>query len=133
MKRALIAGSVYFLAMFGLGFVLGTLRVLFVVPRLGELAATLVELPVMLTSSFFACRWAIRRWQVPRAMPIRWVMAGWFLVLLLSFEMTLGIALFGRTAAEQWAAFTSSAGLLGLAAQTIVALFPVFDGRRAQS
>ena len=111
---------------------MGTIRVLFVAPRLGELAATLAEVPVMLVAGFFACRWAIRRWQVPRVLPIRLAMALWFLALLLVFEMLLGAALFGRTAADQWAALTAPAGLLGLTAQIIAAFFPVFSGMREQ-
>lgn len=130
MKRALIAGGVYFLALFSLGFALGTLRVLLVVPRLGELAATLVEIPVMLTAGFFACRWAVRRWRVPRAFPIRGVMTLWFLVLLLSLEFLLGTTVFGRTAVEQWEALSTSAGLFGLTAQIFAALLPLLVGRR---
>jgi hypothetical protein len=126
MKRALIAGGAYFLALFALGFVLGTIRVMLVAPRLGELAATLAEVPVMLTAAFFICRWVIRRWQVPPSMPIRWIMALWFLVLLQLSEILLGTTLFGRTAVEQWAALVTPAGILGLSAQIIAALFAVF-------
>ena len=54
MIRALIAGTAFFLALFALGFVLGTLRVVFVAPRFGELAATFAEVPVMLIAAFFA-------------------------------------------------------------------------------
>lgn len=82
MKRALIAASAYFLTLFALGFALGTIRVLAVAPRIGELAATLAEVPVMLAAAFFVCRWAIRRWQVPPGPAIRWTMVLWFLALL---------------------------------------------------
>ena len=43
MKRALIAATVYFLALFALGFILGTMRVLFVAPSIGVLRASLAE------------------------------------------------------------------------------------------
>jgi hypothetical protein len=133
LKRALIAGAVYFLALFVLGFILGTIRVMFVAPRFGELAATLAEVPIMLTAAFFACRWTIRRWQVPRTIAIRWTMMLWFLALLLLFETLLGVTLFGRTMAEQWVALTTPAELLGLAAQMIAALLPVLVGEGEQS
>lgn len=58
MKRALITASTYFIALFALGFVLGTIRVIFVVPRVRGLAATIAEVPVIATA-YFACRWAI--------------------------------------------------------------------------
>ena len=133
MNRALIAGTAFFLALFALGFVLGTLRVVFVAPRFGELAATFAEVPVMLIAAFFACRWAVRHWRVPRTAAIRWTMVLWFLALLFTFETLLGVVLFGRTAAEQWAALAMPAGLIGLSAQITAALLPVLVGRCEQS
>jgi hypothetical protein len=130
MKRALIAASAYFLALFALGFALGTIRVLVVTPSVGELAATFAEVPVMLTAAYFACRWAVRRWQVPRGIGVRWAMVLWFLALLVLFEALLGSLLFGRSLADQWAAVTGPAGLLGLSAQIIAALLPVFVGKQ---
>lgn len=130
MKRALLAATVYFLALFSLGFALGTIRVLFIVPRFGPLAATIAEAPIMLIAAFWACRWSIRRWRVPGAITTRLAMAIWFLVMLFVFETVLGAALFGRTMTEQWAVLATSAGLVGLAAQVIAALFPTMVGRR---
>lgn len=129
MKRGLIAGTVYFLTLFSLGFALGTIRVMVVAPRVGQFAATCAEVPVMLAAAFFVCRWAVRRWQVPLTMAIRWAMALWFLALLLSFEMLLGASLFGRTVAEQWATLATPAGALGLSAQILTALLPVVVGK----
>jgi hypothetical protein len=128
-KRALIAASAYFLGLFALGFLLGTIRVVFVAPRFGELAATISEVPVMLIAAYFACRWAIRRWQVPSAIAVRLAMVPWFLALLFAFETVLGATLFGRSVAEQWAALGSPAGLVGISAQIIAALLPLFVGR----
>ncbi len=125
MKRALIAASAYFLALFALGFVLGTIRVIFVAPRVGELAATIAEVPVMLIAAYFACGWAIRRWQVSPATAIRLAMVPWFLALLFAFEALLGATLFGRSVAEQWTSLRSPAGLVGISAQVIAALLPL--------
>ncbi len=44
----------YFLIVFGAGFILGTLRVFLIVPRLGIRWAELLEMPVMLTVIYFA-------------------------------------------------------------------------------
>jgi hypothetical protein len=129
-KRALLAASVYFLALFSLGFALGTIRVLLIAPRFGPLAATAAEVPIMLIAAFWACRWSIRRWRVPSAITTRLAMVLWFLVLLFVFETGLGAALFGRTMTEQWAVLATSAGLIGLAAQFIAALLPTVVGRR---
>jgi hypothetical protein len=129
MKRALIAASVYFLMLFALGFALGAIRVLAVAPRIGELAATLAEVPLMLTAAFFASRWTIARWHVPRDAAVRWAMVFWFLILLFVFETLLGTMLFGRTLAEQWPALATPAALVGLSAQIIAALLPLFVGK----
>lgn len=131
MTRALIATTAYFLILFALGFVLGSMRVLLIAPRFGALAATVAEVPVMLAAGFFICRWAVRRWQVPTDPLIGWAMVLGFLVLLVLFETLLGMMLFGRTLADQSAALATSAGLVGLSAQIIAALFPVFVRRRA--
>ncbi len=130
MKRALLAASVYFLALFSLGFVLGTVRMVVIAPRFGALAGTITEVPIMLVAAFCACRWVIRHWRVPSASGTRWAMTIWFLVLLLVFETVLGVALFGRTMVQQWAALATLAGLVGLAAQIVAALLPTMVGRR---
>ncbi len=83
----------------------------------------------MLAAAFFVCRWVILHWQVQRTSAIRWAMVVWFLASLLLFETLLGATLFARTLAEQWAALATSAGLLGLFAQIIAALLPVFVGK----
>lgn len=129
MKRAYTAATAYFLALFALGFVLGTIRVLFVAPRLGDLRATLLEVPVMLYAAFFLCRWAAERWQVRPTLSARWAMVLWFLVLLALFETVLGVVLFGRTLTGTWAALATPAGLIGLTAQIIAALLLLFVGK----
>ena len=132
MKRALIAASAYFLALFALGFVLGTIRVIFAVPRIGELAATIVEVPVMLAAAYFACRWAIRRWQVLPLIAVRLAMVPWFVALLFAFETVLGATLLGRSVAEQWVSLSTPAGLVGISAQIIAAILPLFVGKGEQ-
>jgi hypothetical protein len=126
LKRALIAGTIYFLALFALGFLLGAIRVVFIAPRFGQLIGTLAEVPIMLTAAYFICRWALHQWRVSRANAIRWLMVPWFLALLFAFETVLGLILFGRTLSEQWAALVTLAGVLGLSAQIIAALLPLF-------
>ncbi len=129
MKRALIAATIYFFILFTLGFVLGTIRVLYVAPWIGVLGATLVEVPLMLTTALFVCRWVVRRWQVLHNFSARGVMALWFLALLVLFETLVGVALFGRTLSGTWSGLATPVGLLGLIAQAIAALLPLVVGR----
>ena len=130
LRRALTAATAYFLALFALGFILGTVRVMIMVPRFGVLASTIAEVPFMITAGYFICRWAIHNWHVSRASAFRWAMAIWFLVMLIAFETLLGVLLFGRSASAQWIVLATPAGLIGLSAQVIAALFPLFVGRK---
>ena len=129
MKPAFAAASIYFLLLFGLGFILGTVRVLFVAPQIGVLAATLAEVPLMLAAAFFLCRWSLERGRVPPTLSVRWAMVLWFLVLLAVFETLVGVALFGQTLAETWSGLGTPVGLLGLTAQAIAALLPLCVAR----
>ena len=57
--QILQAAVFYFLLVFGAGFVLGTVRVLLVVPLLGERTAELLEMPLMLGVIIAAARWLV--------------------------------------------------------------------------
>lgn len=131
MSRTLTSATVYCLALFALGFVLGTIRVLFLALQIGELGATLLEVPVMLGAAFFLCRRVVGRWLVSPELAARWGMAFWFLVLLFLLETLVGVALFGRTMSDTLAGLATPAGLIRLTAQVIAALLPLFVGRRA--
>lgn len=65
------AGVLYFALVFGAGFVLGTIRTLWIVPRLGMRMAELMETPIMLVITILAARWTVRRLAVPSTLPAR--------------------------------------------------------------
>jgi hypothetical protein len=54
MEETLKAGVVYFALVFGAGFVLGTIRTLWVAPRVGVRTAELAEAPMMFGISILA-------------------------------------------------------------------------------
>ena len=58
------AAAVYFVLVFGTGFVLGPIRILLLVPRFGVRVAELVEFPVMLVVIVLAARWLVRKFQL---------------------------------------------------------------------
>ena len=55
------AGALYFAIVFAIGFVMGGVRQLVLVPWLGEPGGLAVEAPVMLVSCFLAARWVIQK------------------------------------------------------------------------
>jgi hypothetical protein len=130
-KAPILAGLVYFALVFALGFLLGTVRTLFVrdAPSGGRLLGVLIELPIMLSVSWFLCRTVIRRFAVASTAAARAVMGGFAFVLLLLTELLAGALLFGRTPGEHFALYREASYALGLAAQIGFALMPLIQMR----
>jgi len=120
------AGALYAIIVFLIGFIVGTIRVLLVAPRLGETTAVIVEVPMMLAASWFVCRWCVVRLDIRRTVPARSLMGLVAFLLLMSAEVGLG-AVFGRSFVDQLATYGSLSGAIGLAAQVIFAMFPVIQ------
>lgn len=127
--KPVLAGSAYWAMVFALGFVLGTLRVLWLAPALGLVAATLIELPVMLAASWWAARWLLRRFAI-RTEGAALVMGALAFVLLMAAELVLGVTAFGQTPGQWLAGLIEPQGALGLAGQVIFALMPWLAVRR---
>ena len=61
------AAVMYFGIVFGAGFVLGLLRILFIVPRFGARIAELLEAPVMLLVIVFAAKWVVHKFKLAKS------------------------------------------------------------------
>lgn len=121
------AGLIYFALVFALGFLLGTLRTLFVpdMPGRGRLLGVLIELPIMLAASWLLCRFVVRRLAVPPTPGARLVMGGVAFALLILAEMLVGVLLFERTPRAHFALYSEASYALGLVAQIVFALMPL--------
>lgn len=128
--RTLRAGLLYFVAIFGAGFVLGTLRVLFLVPRIGVRAAELAETPLMLLVTWLAAAWVVRRQGVPPATGPRLGMGVVALALLLAAEFSLVLQLRGLTLDEYLATRDPVSAAAYHGALVLVALMPLLVERR---
>jgi hypothetical protein len=80
------AGAIYFALVFGAGFVLGTIRTLWVVPRVGTRLGELMEMPIMLAVTIVAARWTVLHLSVPSMWSARLEMGCITLVLMLIAE-----------------------------------------------
>lgn len=98
--KVLKAGILYFALVFGAGFVLGPIRVFWVVPRFGERMAELLEAPFMFAVIIVAARWVVRRLVVPPAPSSRLGMGFIAVGLLLAVEIILGYLLWGLSITE---------------------------------
>src|SRR5215472_1132334 len=91
--RATKAGALYAIIVFVIGFILGTIRVLLVAPRLGETTAVIIEAPIMLAASWFLCRWCVDKLDVRRSVAARSLMGLVAFLVLMSAEVGLGAVL----------------------------------------
>ncbi len=123
--RALGAGLVYFAIVFAVGFVLGTIRTVFVTPHFGALTAVLIELPFILTASWFVCRWVLRQFGLPAVFAARAVMGVSAFILLILAEYALAAAFQGQSVITFVCALATLDGATGFAGQILFALFPV--------
>ena len=124
--QILKSGALYFALVFGAGFVLGTIRVLLVVPRIGTRTAELIETPVMILVSFVAARWIIRRIVAPPTTTERIAIGFVPLALLVSTEFTFVLWLQGLTISEYLASRDPVAGTAYVIALGLFVVMPLF-------
>lgn len=127
--RTVAAGIAYFVLVFGAGFVLGSIRVPFLVPRLGERVAELIEMPFMLAVIWVSARFIARRFALPASMGVRLSAGLLALGLLVAAEAFLAVALQERTLAQYVASRDPVAGTVYLAMLALYALMPLVVGR----
>jgi hypothetical protein len=124
--RALKAGLLYFAAVFSAGVLLGTARVLWVVPAVGTRTAELLELPVMLAIVIAAAVWIVRRFSLPPTLAARLGMGLPAVGLLLAAEFLLVLPARGMTAAQYLASLDTVAAAASYAALVAMAAMPLF-------
>jgi hypothetical protein len=128
--QILKAGALYFALVFGAGFVLGTIRVLWVVPSLGTRTAELMETPIMFAVIILAPRWVVRRPAVPY-LPFQRLAVGLVaLGLLLVVELTVVLWLQGLTIGEYIASRDPVAGTVYVVMLVVFAVMPLLVARR---
>jgi hypothetical protein len=127
---AIKAGLCYFGLTFGAGFLLGALRVLVLVPRVGARAAELAELPVMIVVTWLAARWTVRRFHVPSSIALRVVMGSLAFVLLVAAELSLVLPLRGLTLEQYFATRDPVSGSAYYASLVLLALLPLVVERK---
>jgi hypothetical protein len=128
--QTLKAGVLYFVLVFGAGFVLGPIRILWVVPRFGVRMAELMEAPIMLVVTISAARWIVRCLAVPAGASTRLGMGGIALALLLTAEFTLVLWLRGLSIRDYLASRDPVSGTVYYVMLGVFTIMPLLVGRR---
>ena len=130
MPKTLRAALLYFSIVLGTGFVLGMIRVPFIVPRIGERWAELAEMPIMGVTIFFAAGYVLRRLSAIRSSGRALVVGLLALAFSVVAELSLAVALQSRTLGDYLASRDRVSGSVYLAMLVVFALMPRFRLRR---
>ena len=128
--RTLKAGFIYFVLVFGAGFVLGPVRLLWVVPRLGERLAELIEAPIMLVVIVMSARWITKRLAIDSTASSRLGMGFAALGLILIMEFSLVLWLRGLRLGEYFATRDPVSGTAYYLMLVTFALMPFLLSKR---
>jgi len=122
----ILTGLVYFLIIFAFAFAMGVGRALVVAPRLGETAAVLLEIPILVIASSFVAR---------RITSDRFFTLGQLLsIAAIAFTLTmvsealLADVIRGQSIPQWASALATPLGLVGLGGQLISAMMPTLRG-----
>ena len=122
------AALAYFALLFALGWVLGPIRELAVIPRFGLAAGLLLEAPIMLAVMVLAARWSVRRFAVPDTFGARAAMGLIALALLLASELA-GTRLVRGLSFAEWLAAFQGVGAISLLLFLLFATLPLLVAR----
>lgn len=123
------AAVLYFLLVFGVGFLLGPIRVLFLEPRLGPVAAVLCEAPLLLLAIYLAARWVPRFLGVRRDAGSLLLVGVGALALQQIADVVVGFGLRGMSLTEQLARVRTAEGMIYVALLIVYAAMPLVADR----
>lgn len=124
MNRVFNAALNYFAVVFGVGFLLGMIRVPLLVPKVGERIAELIELPFLLVAIFLACRWIVGRFDLRGRVVIAILVGTIAASILLLVEFSIVLYIRGLTISEFLAARDPVAATFYYIAVIIFAVMP---------
>jgi len=119
------AGFAYFALVFGSGVVLGSIRVPFLVPRLGERIAELIEMPFTFVVILLSARYIARHFALLATTSVRLTVGLLALGLALAAEMLLAVAIQKQSLGEYIASRDPVSGTVFLLMLVLFALMPL--------
>lgn len=128
--QILKAGVLYFAFVFGAGFVLGAIRTLWVVPRLGTRKGELMEMPLMLVVTIVAAKWVVLHLDVPSEALVRLGVGGIALSFMLVAEFVLVLWVRGSSIKQYLATRDRVSGMVYYVMLGVFAIMPLLVVRR---
>jgi hypothetical protein len=125
LMRSAAASALYFVLVFGAGFLLGPIRMFWLEPRLGKPVAVLCEMPFLLAVMVLAARWLPGKTAMPGGRGPLAAMGAGALVLQQIADFAVGTWLRGLTPTEQVQDFGTPAGAIYAAALLLFAAMPL--------
>jgi hypothetical protein len=132
-RQVVKAGAIYFVLVFSAGFVVGTIRVLWLAPAVGTRTAELLEMPVMFEVIILSARWVARYFSVPYTASSRLGMGGIALASILLLDFTVVLWVRGLSLSQYIEAFDPVAGTAYFVMLGVCAVMPLLVVRRASS
>ncbi len=114
----------YFALVFGTGFMLGTIRVLWIVPQIGVRTAELIEMLPMFVAILLSARWVNQHFADVENISTRLRIGFLALLLLLGAETVLGVSLQGASIFEVLLNHDPISGTVYYAMLILFALMP---------
>ncbi len=127
--RILTSAVLYFMIVFGVGFLLGPIRVVWLEPWLGKIVAVLCETPLLVVAMVAAARWVPTKLGLRTDLRSLASMGIGALILQQIADFAVGIGLRGNTPGEQLANLATPAGLIYAAALLAFAATPALANR----
>ena len=124
MQRLVLTASLYFVLVFGAGFLFGPIRVFLIEPYFGPVAATLCEAPFLIAATLFAAWWAPRATDLPREHGPLLLTGLIALVFQQLADLAVGVLLRGMGATAVLVHFATPEGLIYGALLVLFALMP---------
>lgn len=121
----------YFAVVLAAGFFFGTIRTVWIVPRIGSRAAELLEMPLMFAAIVLAARWILRRVSEARA-TVLLAIGFMAMAFMLAAEFGLVLRLRGITLADYFATLDPVTGSAFYAMQVMMGLMPFLLWRRRE-
>jgi hypothetical protein len=128
--QILKAGVLYFALVFGAGFVLGAIRTLWVVPRVGARKGELIEMPIMLVVTIVAARWIVLHFGITSEALVRLGVGGIALGFMLLAEFGLALWVRGLSIRQYFATRDRVSGTVYYVMLGVFAVMPLLVARR---